>query len=159
MAKKKIESSHEIQAVGFYIGTDEYAIEISNVQEIGAMMDIRKVPKSPPFVEGVVNLRGSIIPIIDLRKRFEQNADNRASAKIVIVEFQGHQLGMIVDNVSEVIRVKADAIEPPPPLFSSNIGSQYVQGVAKVESRLIILLDLEKLLSSEEANALRGMKG
>lgn len=158
MAKKKIEVSKEIQAVGFYIGSDEYAVDIAHVSEIGAMMEIRKIPKSPPFVEGVVNLRGAIIPIIDLRKRFDQPAESKTSAKIIIVEFGGHQFGMIVDNVSEVIKMKADAIEPPPPMFSSNIDSAYVQGVGKLDNRLIILLDLQKLLSSEEQQALVGLK-
>jgi len=156
---KKVQVISEIQVVGFYIGSDEYAININNVREIVAMTDIRKVPKAPRFVEGVINLRGHIVPIIDLRKRFEvPPAVEMPQSKILIVEFHRNLLGMIVDSVSEVFRLNQDQIEKAPPLFTANIDSQYIQGVGKIENRLIILLDVERLLSFEEQSMLAGMR-
>ena len=123
------------------------------------MTEIRKVPKAPQFVEGVINLRGTIVPIIDLRKRFDLDAnESKHTAKILIVELGKNQVGMIVDNVSEVMRFYTDEIEKAPPMFSSNISSQYVQGVAKLNDKLIILLDIEKLLSFEEQSVLKNFK-
>jgi purine-binding chemotaxis protein CheW len=159
MAVKKTIVRHEVQVVGFYIGEDEYAVNINKVREISPMVDIRKVPKSPPFVEGVINLRGGIVPVIDLRKRFDLAVnENRMSTKILIVELNKNQVGMIVDNVSEVMRFYQDEIEKTPPMFSSSIDSQYIQGVAKLNDKLIILLDVEKLFSFEEQSVLKNFK-
>ncbi len=159
MAVKKPGIRQEIQVVGFYLGEDEYALFIHKVREIYAMTEIRKVPKAPQFVEGVINLRGTIVPIIDLRKRFDLDAnESKHTAKILIVELGKNQVGMIVDNVSEVMRFYTDEIEKAPPMFSSNISSQYVQGVAKLNDKLIILLDIEKLLSFEEQSVLKNFK-
>lgn len=154
--KKTTQIRQEVQVVGFYIGEDEYALEIVKVREIQAMTEIRKVPKAPRFVEGVINLRGHIVPIIDLRRRFDLEVnDARQSAKILIVELDKNLVGMIVDNVSEVMRFYADEIEKTPPMFSSSIDAQYIQGVAKLDEKLIILLNLEKLLSFEEQTVLK----
>jgi len=159
MAVKKPNIRQEIQVVGFYLGEDEYAVYIHKVREIYAMTEIRKVPKAPQFVEGVINLRGTIVPIIDLRKRFDlASNDSKQAAKILIVELGKNQVGMIVDNVSEVMKFYTDEIEKAPPMFSSNISSQYVQGVAKLDEKLIILLDVEKLLSFEEQSVLKNFK-
>ncbi len=159
MAVKKPGIRQEIQVVGFYLGEDEYALFIHKVREIYAMTEIRKVPKAPQFVKGVINLRGTIVPIIDLRKRFDLDAnESKHTAKILIVELGKNQVGMIVDNVSEVMRFYTDEIEKAPPMFSSNISSQYVQGVAKMNDKLIILLDIEKLLSFEEQSVLKNFK-
>ncbi len=153
---KKVSVRQEVQAVGFYLGEDEYAIYINKVREIVQMQEIRKIPKSPLFVEGVINIRGKIIPILDLRKRFDLkfNEASKSSCKILIVELEKNQVGLIVDNVSEVMRFYQDEIEKAPAMFSSNISSQYIQGVAKINDKLIILLDVEKLLSFEEMSVL-----
>ena len=153
---KKVSVRQEVQAVGFYLGDDEYAIYINKVREIVPMTDIRKIPKSPQFVEGVINIRGKIIPVLDLRKRFDLSITetNRQSFKILIVELEKNQVGLIVDNVSEVMKFYADDNEKAPPMFSANISSQYIQGVAKIENKLIILLDIERLLSFEEKSVL-----
>jgi purine-binding chemotaxis protein CheW len=157
--KKKTQIRQELQVVGFYIGEDEYALSINKVREIQPMTDIRKVPKAPPFVEGVINLRGHIVPIIDLRKRFDLTQEEaKPSDKILIVELDKNLVGMIVDNVSEVMRFYTDEIEKTPPMFSANIDSQYIQGVAKLNEKLIILLDIEKLLSFEEQSVLKGFE-
>lgn len=160
MAVKKTGIRQEIQVVGFYIGEDEYALLINKVREIHPMTEIRKVPKAPPFVEGVINVRDQmIVPIIDLRKRFDMAPnESRQSAKILIVELDRNHVGMIVDNVSEVMRFYVDEIERTPPMFSSNIDSQYIQGVAKMHDKLIILLDIEKLLSFDEQSVLKSFK-
>ncbi len=155
---KKINIRQEIKAVGFYVGDDEYAVYIHNVREIYPMTEIRKIPKAPKFVEGVINLRGVIIPIIDLRKRFDMepsDLSSTTSSKILIVELDKNLIGLIVDNVSEVMNFYLDEIEKAPPMFSANIDSQYIQGVAKIEEKLVILLDIEKLLSFEEKSALQ----
>ena len=158
MAVKKTSIRQEVQAVGFYIGEDEYALYIHKVREIYPMTEIRKIPKAPQFVEGVINLRGQIIPIIDLRKRFDMAPnESRQSAKILIVELEKNLVGMIVDNVSEVMRFYVDEIEKAPAMFSANIDSQYIQGVAKLDNKLIILLDIEKLLSFEEKTVLKSL--
>lgn len=158
MAEKKVKIRQEIQVVGFNISDDEYALQIHSVREILSMTEIRKVPKAPKFVEGVINLRGFIVPVIDLRRRFdlEINQDLQA-AKILIVELDKNLIGMIVDNVSEVMRFYVDDIEETPPMFSSCIDAQYVQGVAKLDNKLIIILNLEKLLTFDEQSVLKSI--
>lgn len=159
MAVKKPIIRQEIQVVGFYIGEDEYALYIHKVREIHPMTEIRKVPRAPQFVEGVINVRGQIVPIIDLRKRFDMAPnESRQTAKILIVELDKNLVGMIVDNVSEVMRFYLDEIEKTPPMFSGSIDSQYIQGVAKLNDKLIILLNIEKLLSFEEQSVLKTLK-
>ena len=153
---KKAKIRQEIQVVGFYLGEDEYALEIGKVREIQAMTEIRKVPKAQRFVEGVINLRGYIVPVIDLRKRFDLEVSKaKQSAKILIVELEHNLVGMIVDNVSEVMRFYSDEIEKAPPMFSASIDAQYIQGVAKLDDKLIIILNLVKLLSFEEQSVLK----
>jgi purine-binding chemotaxis protein CheW len=156
---KKINIRQDVKAVGFYVGDEEYAVYIHNVREIYPMTDIRKIPKAPKFVEGVICLRGIIIPIIDLRKRFDMTPTDltKTVSKILIVELDKNLIGLIVDNVSEVMNFYLDEIEKAPPMFASNIDSQYIQGVAKIEDKLVILLDIEKLLSFEEKSALKSL--
>lgn len=143
-------SDPEIQAVGFTLGEDEYAISIAKVRKILPMQEIRQIPKAPAFVEGVINDRGKILPAMDLRKRFEIPLTTSRNAKILIVEINKMMVGLIVDNVSEVIKIKLSLIEPPPPVFLANISSRYIQGVAKLDNKMVVLLDVEKLLSYEE---------
>lgn len=139
-----------LQLVTFVVGSEEFAIPILSVQEINRMMQITRVPQSPPFVEGVINLRGKIIPVVDLRKRFglnitETSNDNR----IIVVEVRGRVIGFTVDRVNEVLRINAGIVEPPPPMVCG-IDSEYVQGVGKLQDRLLILLDLGRLFGSGE---------
>lgn len=147
-----------LQLVSFVVGTEEYAIPILRVQEINRMMQITRVPQSPEFVEGVINLRGKIIPVVDLRNRFgltqiETNSDNR----IIVVDVQGRVIGFTVDKVNEVLRINANIVDEPPTMVSG-IDTDYVEGVGKLDDRLLILLDLVKLfgdmdLSSVEQHA------
>jgi purine-binding chemotaxis protein CheW len=133
------------QLVTFRLGEEEYGVDILKVHEIDRMMDITEVPNSPPCIEGVINLRGKVIPVINLRKKFglpAREADERT--KIVVVDI-GTSAGMIVDSVSEVLRISSDMIEPPPPM-AAGAGSEFIRGVGKLKDRLLILLDIEKLL-------------
>ena len=143
-----------IQLVTFSIGDEEFGVDILRVQEIIRMMDITKVPKAPDFVEGVINLRGNVIPIIDLRKRFGMEARERDKhTRTIVIEINNMIVGFIVDAVSEVLRIPSDTVEPPPPVVSG-LESEYISGVGKLEDRLLILLDLDRLLSSEEVDVL-----
>jgi len=143
-----------LQLVTFSIGSEEFGVDILKVMEIIRTMKITKVPKSPAFVEGVINLRGLVIPIIDLRKRFgmgEKNDDKET--RIIVIEIQGMTVGFVVDSVSEVLRIPASTVEPPPPVVAG-LDSDYISGVGKLEDRLLILLDLDKLLSADDLHTL-----
>jgi purine-binding chemotaxis protein CheW len=136
----------ELQLVSFNIGSEEFGVDILKVQEINRMVEITKVPQAPHYVEGVINLRGKVIPIIDLRKRFSlELKETDKNTRIVVVDIGGNILGMIVDSVSEVLRLPANTIEPPPDLVTG-INSEYINGVAKLEDRLLIFLDLSKVV-------------
>jgi purine-binding chemotaxis protein CheW len=146
-----------LQLVTFNISQEEFGIDILKVQEIIRTMEITKVPRAPEFVEGVINLRGKVIPIIDLRRRFGMDPrkhDNQT--RIVVVELLGMIVGFVVDSVSEVLRIPADTVVPPPAIVSG-IDSEYISGVGKLDDRLLILIDLEKLLSNQEHEALTGL--
>ncbi|MDD3852582.1 MAG: chemotaxis protein CheW [Syntrophomonadaceae bacterium] len=132
----------------------EYGVPITKVQEIIPMANPTKLPQAPDFVEGIINLRGRIIPIIDLKKRFDMGASNiTAETRSVVVEVEGQTVGIIVDEVSEVLRLPTDSIEPPPVIIGG-ITSEYLTGVGKLQDRLLILLDMDKILSEQEKSEL-----
>ncbi len=134
-----------LQLASFRLGEEEYAIDISTVQEINRMTEVTKVPNSPPYIEGVLNLRGRIIPAVNLRKKFglpEREYDRHT--RIMVVDVEGTMVGLIVDAVSEVLRISPETIEPAPEM-SAGVNSKYIRGVGKVNGRLVILLDLERL--------------
>jgi len=140
----------ELQLVSFNIGTEEFGVDILKVQEINRMVEITRVPQAPHFVEGVINLRGKVIPIVDLRKRFGlELKEHDKNTRIVVVDIGGNIMGMIVDSVSEVLRLPANTIEPPPEIVTG-INSEYIKGVAKLEDRLLIFLDLSRVIDAEE---------
>ena len=139
-----------IQLVGFHLGDEEYGFEIQRVQEINRIVEITRVPRTPDFVMGVINLRGKVIPVINLRERFglpPKEADK--DTRIVVVEIQNKILGIMVDAVSEVLRIPASTIEPPPDIVTG-VDAAYIEGIAKLPERLLILLDLDKILSREQ---------
>ncbi len=155
--EKKGDLNELLQLVSFKIGEEEFGIDILKVQEINRMMQITKVPNSPDFIDGVVNLRGRIIPVIDLRTRLNMpriDHDNRT--RIIVVDLNGVTVGFIVDEVSEVLRIPKSITEPPPAMVAG-IDSDYITAVGKLEDRLLILLDLEKIFSVDESNRLRSM--
>jgi purine-binding chemotaxis protein CheW len=135
--------------VGFHVGSEEFGLDILRVQEIIRVQQLTRVPNSPRAVDGVMNLRGRIIPVIGLRKRFGlEQACAGKDARIVVVDIQGTVLGFIVDSVSEVLRIPAETIEAPPRLSRSD--REYVSGVGKLEDRLVLLLDADRLIAGEE---------
>jgi len=149
-------ASDEAQLVGFRLGEEEYAVGISEVQEIIRVPEITRVPKAPSFVEGVINLRERVLPIISLRKRFAlEDVEKTDSQRIMVVNIDGISTGMIVDSVSEVLRLPKDAIEPPPPILSG-LDTDHLEGIGKMEDgeRLLLLLDLHKLLTTSEKRKL-----
>lgn len=150
-------SDEELQVVTFHLGKEEFAVPILQIQEINRLVEITKVPKSPEFVEGVINLRGKVIPIIDLRKRFGLSlAELSRYSRVVVVNMDGRMVGLIVDSVSEVLRLSQGSVEPPPPVVAG-IDSEYIRGLGKLEGRLLILLDLSKILTRDESRALLGV--
>jgi purine-binding chemotaxis protein CheW len=140
----------EEQLVTFKIDMEEYGIKIINVQEINRMTEITKIPRAPYYVEGIVNLRGNVIPALDLRRLFKLSEKQVTDAtRIIIVDFDGKRTGIVVDSVSEVLRFEKTLIETPPDILSSGIDSEYVEGVGKLDGgkRMILLLDISKVLS------------
>ncbi|NUQ53334.1 MAG: chemotaxis protein CheW [Phycisphaerales bacterium] len=143
----------QLQLVTFEVAGEEFAVDILAVQEINRMMDLTRVPQSPPEVEGVINLRGKIIPVLDLRKRFGFPTTERGEdTRIVVVEVQGRVLGFLVDKVHEVLRISSEIVEPAPAMVCS-INADFIAGVGKLNDRLLILLDLQKLFGSAALGA------
>jgi purine-binding chemotaxis protein CheW len=147
---------HQLQLVTFEVAGEEFAVDILAVQEINRMMPLTRVPASPPAVEGVINLRGKIIPVLDLRRRFGMPVGERTDQmRIVVVEVHGRVIGFIVDSVHEVLRISSSIVEPAPAMVCS-VDSEFIAGVGKLEDRLLILLDLDRLFDArlvEAANA------
>jgi purine-binding chemotaxis protein CheW len=155
-AQKEMKAQTEeiIQLVSFTIGQEEFGLDIQSIQEINRMVEITRVPNSPEFVSGVINLRGKVIPIIDLRKRFGfPPKESDRNTRIIVVELGSMVVGFVVDSVSEVLRIPKSITEPPPSIVAG-IGSEYITAVAKLENRLLILLDLERILLKKEKQQL-----
>lgn len=154
MAQEK-RKEEVIQLVVTSLAREEYGIPIMQVQEIIKIPEITHIPNMPDFIEGVMNLRGKIVPIIDLRRRFNlERKSYTDDTRIVVSNVAAHSVGLIVDSVSEVIRLSSDVIDPIPPTIS-HIGTEYLNGVGKLESRLVILLNLEKILNDIEKTSLK----
>ncbi|MCK9209691.1 MAG: chemotaxis protein CheW [Ignavibacteriaceae bacterium] len=146
----KKETTELLQLVSFFIGSEEFGVDILYVQEINRMSQVTKVPNAPDFVNGVINLRGRVIPVIDLRLKFGMpKKEHDKNTRIIVMEVSGKTVGFIVDSVNEVLRISKDVTEPPPEL-AMGINSEYIKAVGKLEDRLLILIDLEKILSKEE---------
>ncbi|MBE9503915.1 MAG: protein phosphatase CheZ [Proteobacteria bacterium] len=155
---EELRSSEEriLQLVSFNLGSEEFAVDILKIQEINRMTEITKVPRSPEFVDGVINLRGKVIPVIDLRKRFGlPEQEHGKNTRIVVMDIQRKIVGFVVDSVSEVLRISSATVEATPPMVSG-IDSEYIRGVGKLDDRLLILLDVNKMLSSGEVEMLDG---
>jgi purine-binding chemotaxis protein CheW len=135
-----------LQLVSFKISEEEFGIDILKVQEIIRMLEITQVPNSPQYVDGVINLRGKVIPIVDLRCRFGmERREHDRNSRIVVVELSGKIIGFVVDSVNEVLRIPKNVTEPPPELVTG-VDTKYITAVGKLEDRLLILLDLDKVL-------------
>ncbi|GJQ58780.1 MAG: purine-binding chemotaxis protein CheW [Candidatus Scalindua sp. AMX11] len=134
----------------FVINKEEYGIEILKVREIIGVIGITPVPQTPDYLKGVINLRGKVIPIIDLRLKFSmQEEEHKQETCIIVVEVNNAPIGIIVDNVSEVLDIRGEEVEDTPQ-FGHNIDTDYITGLGKAKEKIIILLDIEKVLSSEE---------
>jgi purine-binding chemotaxis protein CheW len=142
-----------LQLVTFNLENEEYAVDILKVQEINRMREITRVPNTPAYVEGVINLRGKVIPVVNLRSKFSlDERENDTQSRIMIMDIQGITMGLVVDAVSEVLRIPSNIVEPTPPM-ASNISTEFIRGIAKLEDRLIILLDMEMLVGKVEDSA------
>jgi purine-binding chemotaxis protein CheW len=145
-----------LQLVTFKLAGQKYAVDILKVQEINNMKEITTIPNAPSYLEGAVNLRGKVIPVLNLRKKFGlEEQENKELCKIIIMDVRGVIMGLIVDAVSDVLRVPRDVVEPPPPV-SSNISSEFIFGIAKLPEGLVILLDMDRLLNAQEHKSVFG---
>ena len=157
--REKVQLSGEVvQVVSFRLGSEEYGVDIAQVQEIIRMVEITHVPRAPRFMEGVINLRGQLIPIIDLRTRFAMHrAEHTKSTRIVVTEIGSKRVGIVVDSVSEVLNIPIEQVEEAPDMIAG-VGTEYIQGVGKVNDRLIILLDLTMVMTGEEKAQLESIE-
>ena len=154
-----VKSVGSMQLVSFRLAQEEYGIEITRVREIILMGEITRVPQTPSYVKGLINLRSTVIPVIDLRIRFGlAEADVTDESRIMVVNVAGKTIGIVVDAVSEVLRVSSEQIAPPPPTVVS-LGTEYLTGLVKLEKQLLLLLDIDKLLGAEEHATLAAMGG
>lgn len=139
----------EIQVVAFTLGSQEYGVDILDVQEIIKVLTITRVPRADRFIEGVINLRGNVIPVFNLHKRFGvPPVEDKGEARIIVFQFEDTRAGIIVDGVSEVIRISVDDIEDAGKVYQ-NLDADFIQGVGKVKGRLLLLLNVKKLLGLE----------
>ncbi|MBE6083555.1 purine-binding chemotaxis protein CheW [Acidilutibacter cellobiosedens] len=149
----------ENQYVVFKLGKEEYGIDIMNVKEIGSYKETVKVPNTPKFIDGIINYRGKVIPIINLKKRFNlENTEINADTRVIIINLNEKQIGFVVDEASQTVRLNDNEIDPAPDIISS-IDRKYIIGVGKLsEERLIIIIDLEKVLNDSEKSEIEQMK-
>jgi purine-binding chemotaxis protein CheW len=144
----------QVQLVTFRVGGEEFGLDVFAVHEILRYGGVTPVPRAPEFVEGVLDVRGSVVPVVDLRRRFETaEQPHDEETRIVLVEFGGERLGLVVDSVTEVLRAPETAISAPP-AFIRGLAAEFVRGIVRLQDRLVILLDLERILSSQERIAL-----
>lgn len=147
---QKKETTELLQLVSFFIEDEEFAVDILYVQEINRMLQVTKVPNAPDYVNGVINLRGRVIPVINLRLRLGMpRKEPDKNTRIIVMEVNEKTVGFIVDSVNEVLRIPENVTEAPPSL-AMGINSEFIKSVGKLEDRLLILIDLEKILSKEE---------
>ena len=149
-----------IQMVSFHLDNEEYGLEVLKVREIIRMVTITHMPNTPHYVEGIINLRGKVIPIISMRKRFGlMETENSSHTRVIIMDVAGELLGFTVDSVSEVIRVSASEIQPSPSVASGGVGHEYISGVINHGERLLVLLNLDLMFSNEENELLHSKRG
>ncbi len=155
--EKDAKSNDILQLVTFNIGDEEFGVDILNIQGINRMVEVTQVPNAPDFVEGIINLRGQVIPLISLRKRLMMDEiEKDKHTRFIVVEMGEKIIGFIVDKVNEVLRINKSVTEPPPPMIGG-VDSEYLTAVAKLEDRLIILLDLNKIVSEKEKEQIANM--
>jgi len=149
--EEKKEGSEERQIVIFNLGKEEFGVNINEVREIIRMEQITKIPNTAAYIEGVINLRGGIIVVIDLAMKLglpDKEVDN--NTRIIVIEVDKNTVGMVVDSATEVLRLRANQVEPAPAVITQKIDSDYIEGVGILDERLLILLDLAKVLQAKE---------
>jgi len=153
MPKTELKSKfREIQLVIFRLRDEEFGVEIGSVLEISRVLDITHIPEAPGFIEGVINLRGKVLAVLALARQFglQEEKELPKTARIIVIEVHNTSLGLIVDEVPEVIKISEEEIEPTPEIIQSEVNRHYIKGVAKLGARLIILLDINNVLSFHE---------
>ena len=150
----------EIQLVVFRLRNEEFGVEIGSVLEISRVLEITRIPQAPSFIEGVIDLRGQVIAVVDLARQFGLPAQKQQSltARIVVVEVAGQTVGLLVDQVPGVLKIEQENIEPTPELIQTEIKRDYIKGVGKLGERLIILLELNNVLAPHEIEAVGTVK-
>lgn len=146
-----------LQLVTFQLGDELYGVDIMDVKEIVKIQNVRPIPNAPFYVEGIINLRGEVIPIINLHKRFYIKKMAKASddeigddeGGFIILDIEGNKIGIIIDRIARVVPVQGDEIKPPPQMLSG-IGTEYIHGVVRQENNYLIILDTRKLFSAKE---------
>ena len=157
--KVRVETGELRQFISFSVGEEEYGLELLRVKEVIRVREITWLPKAPSFVKGIINLRGDVIPIIDLRERFGlESREQTAQTRVIVVEVDGRLMGMVVDSASQVVRIPADQIDPPPPVLGG-FSQEFITGVGKLEDKLVILLNPDAILSVDERIALSSLDG
>jgi len=153
--KDRVDMRGELrQFISFSVGDEEYGLELLRVKEVIRVREITWLPKAPSFVKGIINLRGDVIPIIDLRDKFGLEAkEATAMTRVIVVEVEGKLMGMVVDSASQVVRIPVDQIDPPPPVFGG-VSQDFITGVGKIDDKLIILLNSDAILTAEERTQL-----
>lgn len=147
------------QVVSFRLAKEEYGLNIMSVQEIILMGEITQIPEVPPYVRGLINLRGKVIPILDLRIRFGmETTQSNEHTRIIVVNSESYTIGIVVDAVNQVLRIESDQIEPPPKGLSG-IDQAYLSGLVKMEEKIMILLNIDKIMSEEEHETINKQKG
>jgi len=154
MADNKGNVLTSYQVVCFKVGREEYGIEILKVQEILKIPKITKLPKSKPYIMGVIDLRGKVIPIVDLSKKFGLGSGSTTEkTRTIVVDIEGKKVGLAIDSVSHVIRVSSNDIEPPPPVVKG-ISGRYIVGIAKLQEGFVVILDINQIFSTDELSSL-----
>jgi purine-binding chemotaxis protein CheW len=144
-----------VQLVSFEVGSELFAVPITKIQEIIRITKIVQIPKAPDYVEGVINLRGRVIPVVDLKKKFSMTGEiDQSKSRIVVAEISGVCIGLIVDAVQEVLRPEKDAFEDAPAIVSG-LEQRFIRGIVKQNEHMLIVLDLDKLFDEEEAAVLK----
>lgn len=150
--------SNELKVIVFQLNNEEYGVEVDQVRSIERLQHITRVPGTPGFVKGVINLRGVVTPIIDLRNRFNiEVIEETESTRIIIVAVGDMEVGLIVDAANDVVDIPMKSIEPPPQVVGG-VEADYLRGVAKMEKRLLILLNMDKVLNPEELEELKSIE-
>lgn len=147
---RRVQRNDSLQIVSFKLDDDEYGVEITKVKEIILHEGVTKVPQMPDFIVGIINLRGNVIPVIDLRERFGLARSERDDqTRIMVTRMESRIVGMIVDSVSQVMKIPKSNIQPPPSTIAGLAG-KYLQGIGKIDEKMIMLLDIERIMSANE---------